>query len=95
MHAGTARGAFHTRMLRHSAMSNSATPWAGASGSSVRGISQSGILEWVAISYSRGSSRPRDRTLGLLLPQPPIFLSILVTARDPELHWCSPRPCCV
>ena len=30
MHADTARGAFHTRMLRHSAMSNSATPWAGA-----------------------------------------------------------------
>ena len=31
-------------------------------GSSVRGILQSRILEWVAISSSRGSSRPRDRT---------------------------------
>ena len=31
-------------------------------GSSVRGIFQAGILEWVAISFSRGSSRPRDRT---------------------------------
>ena len=31
-------------------------------GSSVHGISQTGILEWVAISSSRGSSRPRDRT---------------------------------
>ena len=31
-------------------------------GSSVRGISQARILEWVAISYSRGPSRPRDRT---------------------------------
>ena len=30
--------------------------------SSVRGISQSRILEWVVISPSRGSSRPRDRT---------------------------------
>ena len=29
-------------------------------GSSVHGISQSRILEWVAISYSRGSSRPRN-----------------------------------
>ena len=29
-------------------------------GSSVQGISQAGILEWVAISSSRGSSRPRD-----------------------------------
>ena len=31
-------------------------------GSSVHGISQVRILEWVAISFSRGSSRPRDRT---------------------------------
>ena len=33
-----------------------------ASGSSVLGILQARILEWVAISFSRGSSRPRDRT---------------------------------
>ena len=31
-------------------------------GSSVHGIFQAWILEWVAISYSRGSSRARDRT---------------------------------
>ena len=30
--------------------------------SSVHGILQAQILEWVAISFSRGSSRPRDRT---------------------------------
>ena len=30
-------------------------------GSSVRGISQENILEWVAISFSRGSSQPRDQ----------------------------------
>ena len=30
------------------------------SGSSVHGISQARILEWVATSYSRGSSQPRD-----------------------------------
>ena len=30
--------------------------------SSVHGISQTRILEWVAISFSRRSSRPRDRT---------------------------------
>ena len=29
---------------------------------SVHGILQARILEWVAISFSRGSSRPRDRT---------------------------------
>ena len=31
-------------------------------GSSVHGISQARILEWVAISSSKGSSRPRNRT---------------------------------
>ena len=31
-------------------------------GSSVHGILQAGILEWVAIPFSRGSSQPRDRT---------------------------------
>ena len=31
-------------------------------GSTVHGILQARILEWVAISFSRGSSRPRDRT---------------------------------
>ena len=32
-------------------------------GSSIHGIFQARILEWVAISYFRGSSWPRDRTL--------------------------------
>ena len=31
-------------------------------GSSAHGIFQARILEWVAISFSRGSSQPRDRT---------------------------------
>ena len=31
-------------------------------GSSVHGILQARILEWVAVSFSRGSSRPKDRT---------------------------------
>ena len=31
-------------------------------GSSVHGILQARILEWVAISFSKGSSQPRDRT---------------------------------
>ena len=31
-------------------------------GSSVHGIFQARILEWIAISFSRGSSWPRDRT---------------------------------
>ena len=31
-------------------------------GSSVLGILQARILEWIAISFSRGSSTPNDRT---------------------------------
>ena len=32
-------------------------------GSSVHGIFQATVLEWIAISFSRGSSQPRDQTL--------------------------------
>ena len=39
------------------------TPWTiSLPGSSVHGISQAIILEWVATSFSRGSSQPRDWT---------------------------------
>ena len=31
-------------------------------GSSVHGILQAGIVQWVAMSSSRGSSQPRDQT---------------------------------
>ena len=31
-------------------------------GSSVHGIFQAVVLEWIAISFSRGSSQPRDQT---------------------------------
>ena len=31
-------------------------------GSSVHGISQARVLEWIAISFSRGSSQPRNQT---------------------------------
>ena len=37
-------------------------------GSSVHGILQARILEWVAISLSRGSSWPRDGTASLISP---------------------------
>ena len=47
----------------HSVMSDFCNPM-GCSlpGSSVHGISQIRILEWVTISFSRGSSQPRDQT---------------------------------
>ena len=44
-----------------SVVSNSATPDCHPPGSSVHGTSQARILERVAISYSRGSSQPRDQ----------------------------------
>ena len=34
----------------------------GLPGSSIHGIFQARVLEWVAISFSRGSSQPRDQT---------------------------------
>ena len=39
-----------------------ATPWTSLPGSSVHGIVQARILQWVAVSSSRGSSQPRDLT---------------------------------
>ena len=46
-----------------SVVSDSATPWTVAQpGSSTHGILQARILEWVAISSSRRSSRPRGQT---------------------------------
>ena len=44
-------------------MSDSCDPiYCSPPGSSVHGISQARILEWVVISFSRGSSPPRDQT---------------------------------
>ena len=45
-------------MLSHSVVSDSLSP----PGSSVHGILQAKILQWVAILFSRGSSQPRDQT---------------------------------
>ena len=50
-------------------------------GSSVHGISQAGILEWVAIPFSSGSSRPRDQTL------------VLCTGRRILYHWAKQVYC--
>ena len=37
-------------------------------GSSLHGILQARVLEWVAISFSRGSSQPRDQTRVSCIP---------------------------
>ena len=53
-------------------------------GSSVHGISQAKILKWVVISFSRGSSWPRDQThvfcigfiIAKLLGKPPTAMTL-------------------
>ena len=53
-------------------------------GSSVHGILQARILEWLAIPFSKGSSRPRDRTWVLRIPGR--FFTIVWATR--EALWC-------
>ena len=50
----------HTHVLSHVRLCN--TMSCSPPGSSVQGISQARILEWITISSSRGSSRPREQT---------------------------------
>ena len=55
----TGQHSVHAKPLSHVRLF--ATLWAVAD-SSIHGIVQASILEWVAISFSKGSSLPRDRT---------------------------------
>ena len=62
-------------------------------GSSVHGILQARILEWIAIPFSRGSSRPRNRTwvsliVGRLPCEPQRKSSISIAF----LKWCLMNP---
>ena len=50
-------------------------------GPSVHGTSQARVLEWVAISYSRGSSGPRDRTCISCIGRQ------MFTAEPPVKNW--------
>ena len=54
-------------------------------GSSVHGILQARILEWVAISFSRGSSQPRDRTCISCIAGR--FFTIWATREAPEWQY--------
>ena len=56
--------------------------WSSPPGSFAHGISQARILEWVAISFSRGSSWPRDQT------QDSCIASGFFTAESPGLTCC-------
>ena len=65
-------------------MSNSATPRWGPPGSSVHGILQATILEWVAMPFSRGSSQPRERTQVSHIAGE--FFTIWIT-REAQEYW--------
>ena len=77
-----------------------ATSWTVAlPGSPVHGILQARILEWVAISFSRGSSRPRDQIwvscisrqiLGkpqLLATTTQLYVALTLTAVNSSYKW--------
>ena len=52
-------------------------------GSTVHGILQARILEWVAISFSRGSSRPRDLPDPGIEPRSPTLQADALTSEPP------------
>ena len=70
-------------------------------GSSVHGIFQARILEWIAISSSRGSSRPRDQTrvscgsciIGRFFTaepsRKPFNISALLPSAEVQVHFMS------
>ena len=62
-------------------------------GSSVHGIFQARELEWVAISFSRGSSRPRDWTQVFCIAGR--RFSLWATRKPDVLNWfCEPLIAC-
>ena len=63
-------------------------------GSSVCGILQARVLEWVAMHRSRGSSQPRDQTLGLLHCRQILYHSVTREVLHVEFysHWTTVAP---
>ena len=61
-------------------------------GSSVHGILQARILKWVAISFSRGSSQPRDQTQ-VSCSVGRYFFTNWATRETPESLWMMPYQC--
>ena len=65
-------------------------------GSSVHGISQARILEWVAMSFSRGSSQPRDWTrvsciIGRLFISEPLLIGKVNSYSNRWEYWVSKK----
>ena len=92
------------RMCTLSGLQLFATLWTSPLGSSVHGIFHAGILEWVAISSSRGFSQPRGRTflrwqvdslplhhLGSILLSFRVLLQILLSFFEKERLSCTEK----
>ena len=79
-------------LFSHSAESYSLRPMdCSPPGSSVHEISQARILERVAVSFSRKSSRPRDQTCLFCISGRFIYLFLpLSHLVNPDLHVCLP-----
>ena len=60
-------------------------------GSSVHGILQAKILEWVAISFSRGSSCPRNQTLVSYISCVGRWVLTQVPSGKPDLQLTPPK----
>ena len=60
--------------------------------SSVHGVLQAGVLEWVGIPFSRGSSQPRDRTWVSCIAGE--FLTVRVTREAHEEIRALASVCC-
>ena len=61
-------------------------------GSSVHAILQARVLEWVAVSFSRASSQPRDQTRVSCIAGG--FLTVLATRKVPVSSWGEVKSCC-
>ena len=59
-------------------------------GSSIHGISQAKLLEWVAISFSRGSSQSRDLTCFKSLPSKKADFLPLSHLESPKISVSQP-----
>ena len=57
--------------------------------SSVHGIFQARVLEWVAISFSRGSSQPRDwtRVFRIAVRRFTICATLILVLSHKKTHW--------
>ena len=84
----------HACMLSCSVMFDSLQLHWSPPGSSVYGISQARILEWVAISYSKGSFWPRDRICISRVSCIARWILYLYTTWEAlcSLYWCSDLP---